>query len=407
MYMLTEDDRDDLKTMWENLQSFCVDHGPLLLLIAFGLLLIAMHENRRRWLWFVAGIAALGAIAAVVGIWHLPGRMYPRPDDAEARAALQGGLLTAAAALTAVAGGLIALDETRQANAEIRRSNENTHVRELYGTAIGLLSADTVDSRLGGIYALERIAFDSPADRRTVVEVLSAFVREHANPPVPVPPPRRPPAGQRWDRVRYRTRAHGNETLPKLTTDVRAALTVLGRNTFSVEQMLSDGRQTPPISPDLTGVDLSGMNLIGLSLMGANLTGANLSQADLTGAYLGNTDFTNANLEGVKFTGAHLDYATFHAARLNGANFKGCSLDGTVFTDADLSEADLSDTNIYAVHLVNTKLANTTLTNARFHRTNLKLVHNLSQEQVNTTKGDSRTFLPEGFPRPPSWGDTR
>lgn len=59
----------------------------------------------RRWLWIVAGIAAVGAVCAVVGIWHLPDRMYPGSSDGavQARAALQGGLLTAAAALTALA----------------------------------------------------------------------------------------------------------------------------------------------------------------------------------------------------------------------------------------------------------------------------------------------------------------
>lgn len=93
----------------------------------------------------------------MVAIWHLPVRMYPATDQADARASLQGGLLTAAAALTAVAGALIALDETQQANAETRaanaetkRANEaadireraanaNAHVREFYVSAISLL----------------------------------------------------------------------------------------------------------------------------------------------------------------------------------------------------------------------------------------------------------------------------
>ena len=185
----------------------------------------ATRRNGRRWLCISAGLAGAGAIAAVIAIWHLPNRMYPGGSDGavQARAALQGGLLTAAAALTAVAGALIALDETRQANAETKRANEasdvrersanaNTHVREFYVAAIGLLSSDTVDGRLGGLYALELLATDSPADQRTVVEVLSAFVREHAHLPTPDPartPPRRVPAPP--------------------TTDVQTALTILGR----------------------------------------------------------------------------------------------------------------------------------------------------------------------------------
>jgi hypothetical protein len=148
--------------------------------------------------------------------------------------------------LTAVAGGLIALDETRQANAEARRANENTHVRELYATAIGLLSADTIDSRLGGIYALERIAVDSPDDQRTVVEVLSAFVREHTRPPNPNPNPS--PAG--------------SPPLPAFTTlatDVQAAVSILGRL---------------PFRENIPRADLTGAHLTGAQLNGANLTRA-------------------------------------------------------------------------------------------------------------------------------------
>jgi hypothetical protein len=40
--------------------------------------------------------------------------------------------------------------------------------------------------RLGGTYALERIARDSPPDRATIEEVLTAYLRGHA--PWPAPP---------------------------------------------------------------------------------------------------------------------------------------------------------------------------------------------------------------------------
>ncbi|WP_018504906.1 pentapeptide repeat-containing protein [Parafrankia discariae] len=247
----------------------------------------AHRRAGRRWLWIVAGIAGVGAVAAVVGIWHLPGRMYPPGTDgaAEARAALQGGLLTAAAALTAVAGGLIALDETRQANA-------NTHVRELYATAIGLLTADTVDSRLGGIYGLERIAWDSAADQRTVVEVLSAFVREHTRPGRPLSRRRHPAA---W---RFR-----------MSTDVQAALTVLGR------------------LPARRGIGRADLN-------GADLLGAVLIKADLRGAQLRAVNFTDAWLVEVNFTGAELSWATLAAAVLDGADFSAARLNGADFSSA-------------------------------------------------------------------------
>jgi hypothetical protein len=44
--------------------------------------------------------------------------------------------------------------------------------------AIEQLGSDRLDVRVGGIYALERIAHDSPRDHLAVLEVLAAFIRE-------------------------------------------------------------------------------------------------------------------------------------------------------------------------------------------------------------------------------------
>jgi hypothetical protein len=41
--------------------------------------------------------------------------------------------------------------------------------------------------RIGGIYALERIARDSAKDHPTVMEVLNAFIRDHSREPWPPP----------------------------------------------------------------------------------------------------------------------------------------------------------------------------------------------------------------------------
>ena len=49
-----------------------------------------------------------------------------------------------------------------------------------YTKAIEQLGSDKLDVRIGGIYALERIARDSARDHPTVIEVLAAFVREHS-----------------------------------------------------------------------------------------------------------------------------------------------------------------------------------------------------------------------------------
>ena len=57
---------------------------------------------------------------------------------------------------------------------------EQGHITERYTKAIQQLGDTSLAVRLGGIYALERIAIDSERDHPTVVEVLSAFVREQS-----------------------------------------------------------------------------------------------------------------------------------------------------------------------------------------------------------------------------------
>jgi hypothetical protein len=101
--------------------------------------------------------------------------------------------------------------------------NREGQITDRYTKAVDQLGHAELDVRLGGIYALERIARDSPADQATIGEVLTAFVRGHA------PwPPRLP--GQ------YIATAPIDQ-VPELQVrapDVQASLTVLGRGGFTL-----------------------------------------------------------------------------------------------------------------------------------------------------------------------------
>lgn len=55
---------------------------------------------------------------------------------------------------------------------------EEKQITERFSKAVELLGSDKIDIRLGGIYALERIAKDSPKDHWTIMEVLTSFIQE-------------------------------------------------------------------------------------------------------------------------------------------------------------------------------------------------------------------------------------
>ena len=59
-------------------------------------------------------------------------------------------------------------------------------ITELYTKAVEQLGNDKAPVRLGGLYALERLAQDNPAHRQTIVNVICAYLR------MPFPPQRQP-----------------------------------------------------------------------------------------------------------------------------------------------------------------------------------------------------------------------
>ncbi len=213
-----------------------------------------------------------------------------------ARDAALGRLLTFSAGLFA-AGALVYTAR----NFSLSREGQ---VTDRYTKAIEELGSGALDVRIGGIYALERVARDSSKDHPTVMEVLSAFVREHSH--------------ETTDEQHSRERGPAEGMRP----DVQAAVTVIGRR---------DHKR------DIQSVDLSRANLYGAYLSRANLSEVNLSRANLSRANLHLANLSRANLYGADLTGAHLGYAD-----LSNANLQSADLTGADPHDANLSNANLT-----------------------------------------------------------------
>ena len=133
---------------------------------------------QRRW-WIAV------ATLFILVWWLLPPLLYRHTGTAadaklkaitDPRTALLAGLIGVGALLTFWLNSRL-YRITAQTYLEV---TEQGQITDRYTKAIEQLGSDKLDVRLGGIYALDRIAKDSPADRATIAEVLTAYVRGHA-----------------------------------------------------------------------------------------------------------------------------------------------------------------------------------------------------------------------------------
>jgi hypothetical protein len=112
-------------------------------------------------------------------------------DNARGRLLTLGAGLVAVGALVFTAMNFNLLRRnSEQTDRWQRRTHELTEqgqVTDRYTKAIEQLGSDKLDVRIGGIFALERVARDSARDHPTVLEVLTAFIREHSHEQWPSP----------------------------------------------------------------------------------------------------------------------------------------------------------------------------------------------------------------------------
>jgi uncharacterized protein YjbI with pentapeptide repeats len=190
---------------------------------------------------------------------------------------------------------------------------------------------NSLAKRLGGIYELERIARDSPdKDRRQVIEVLTAYVRETTPSTVSEPKP-----------------------LQQQPADIQAILTILAQRDPSYDKEgqyinlhRTDLRYASLAKAHFKEVRLWESNLEGADLWGANLELGQLHRVNLTESILSHANLHNTFLPGANFTEAVLENTNLEDADLRGANFKGANL-----KEVNLKGASVENTNFEGVDL--------------------------------------------------------
>jgi uncharacterized protein YjbI with pentapeptide repeats len=278
----------------------------------------------------VVGVAVL--VAVVTAVLFMLLNWYVAPTKPSGRKDL---ILTLAQILggAALLFGLYFTWRTLQVNRE-------GQITERYTRAIDQLGASEGDDkrleiRIGGIFALERLANESREDYRAIMEVLTAYVRGHA--------PRK-----RQEVLSEQVVLGKFPSTPLPSADIQAILIVIGRRvrTDEIEQQeILDLHETDLHGAVISGEQLGERNVANLrrcALVGADIRGAHLYAADLSSAYLTDAFLSGAFLSGANLSGAYLISADLYGANLSGANLSGANLSGADLSGADLSGADLT-----------------------------------------------------------------
>jgi uncharacterized protein YjbI with pentapeptide repeats len=224
------------------------------------------------------------------------------------------------------------------------RVSQDGQITERFTRAIDQLGNEKIEIRLGGIYALERIAVESDQDYWPIMEILTAYVREK----LPYDSSNRNTIYEPIY-VRYLNKEKNEEPIErKVPLDIQTVLTVIGRRKYS------------PYTGETDFLDLSKTNLCGFSLIGAHL-----EEADLQRTNLQEVDLQRANLQGADLRDADLQGTNLIKVNLQGANLKHAKLRHStlayaVLTNANLQEADLEHSMLPKVNFENADFGNNT-----------------------------------------------
>ena len=330
-----------------------------------------IFESGSFWFAFSAALLLVAGVVTSVIFW---GWLHPQgpPTASNSETLRNVGLLIGGGLAFVFAGWRASVAERQVETAQQGLLNER------YQKGAEMLGSNVLSVRLGGIYALQRLAEERPKQYHVqIMRLFCAFVRPTET------------NGDSPDMV-----PEANPAAP--TAEVQAIMEAIGgrgedrQKIEDVENYRLDLRRVKLSIANLGMANLSSARLAWAHLDRANLREANLSkatlnQAVLNGAWLGGakllaTSLRSAKLQDAFFWGLpgpvrFITYADakwhdgFLTADLSGARLtnsdmskarlQGSDLSRADLTDAVLINADLSDTNLFGTVLDRANLTGT------------------------------------------------
>lgn len=236
---------------------------------------------------------------------------------------------------------------------------------ERFQKAADMIGSQTLSTRLGGIFALERLSTEFPEEYHVqVMKQLCAFSRCHGNELTGDGKVLQNSdffavvsefAAKRVETAEFNEQA--NDQPSAVFPDVEAATRVIG----------SRGSVQKGIEENAKGfqIDLCGAILNNASLWNCNLSNTQLMKANLRNAKLLGANFSNATVSGAIFHSAILPSADFTEAIADSACFEHAMLSGANFTNAQLWRANLNGASISGAKLTNTALGDASFKNTK------------------------------------------
>lgn len=207
-----------------------------------------------------------------------------------------------------------------QAHAARRQSEiaQKGLLNERYQKGAEMLGSGVLSVRLGGIYALDRLAREYPSEYHVpIVELFCAFVRNPAD---------------KVSEIELRRRAR-DPRAPALGVDIVEVMAAIGQRS---EDGIAEEKKVEGFVLNLRRADLRG-----LSLLGGNFRGA-----DFTGAYLMHSHFIDTDLRGANCSHGHLYMAHFLMCNLTDVNFSWSDLSGATLSTSVFDNTELTKTEI-------------------------------------------------------------
>ncbi|SDG05853.1 Pentapeptide repeat-containing protein [Methanolobus vulcani] len=212
---------------------------------------------------------------------------------------------------------------------------EEGQITERFTRAVEHLGSDKTEIRLGGIYALERIAKDSEKDHWSIMEILTAYIRENS--------PRKLADDSGIDDI--------------LPIEIRSIIEVINwrNNESENEHNVLDFSYSYLQYANFNSSKLKYASFVDSYIWGGKFVEADLERSTFLFAELNNSDLSNANLTESIFVEADLTNTIIKNASVKNAQFAGAtfknadcqktSFEGTYFSNANFEEADLRETD--------------------------------------------------------------